>query len=429
MTALARLLDSLSPSSRRGFLGSLGLGAAGIATGSITACSAGRDGSAAAGQRAAVGTELRVGVIGCGGRGTGAAVQVARADRGVRITCLGDLFADHVAASAAILERDAGPQFTCPAGRRFAGADAWRRVIDSDVDLVILATHPAARPGQFAAAVAAGKHVYAEAPAAADLPGVHRAAAALVEARRRGLAVVGGLPSRHDDDLAFRMRRLHAAGSGPEGIGLPLHVDAVHLLGLPWVRSAPQPGRSAGERQFRNWISSAALSGGPLVERHVHAIDRAVWALGDDCPLAALPLDGTAAGPAGPAAGNRVAARFVFAGDRTIHAVVDRRPRGDVLRLEVVEGTHGSLGIGPRSTPEGPHRDRLQFAMHQLVAMIRSGRSVDACDSATALVRSTLMAVLGRTAVEAGREIEWPTSIPLAACLPQAAQCPRPVQS
>jgi len=408
-----------SPWSRRGFLGRV--------TGGAASAAVIQPAGFAVNHQPGSAVELRVGIIGCGGRGTGAGIQAARASRGVRITCLADLFTDHLDMSAAFLQRDAGEQFACPASRRFVGADAWQRLIDSDVDVVVLATHPAARPAALAAAIRAGKHVYCEAPAAVDLAGVEMAAAALAEADRRGLVVVGGLPSRFDDRLTSFIRELHTASgltrhaaSGltrhrtAAGIGRPLHAFAVQHLGLPWCRPAPTHGGSAADHRLRNWIAAPALSGGPLVERHVHAIDRGLWALGDDCPVAALPLDVARASIGDAAGAERVAARFVFADGRTLDALITRGPdvhasRSAMRGEETIQGSRGRVDLRSVTALSPPERPHLQVAMDRLIGMIEQSEPRKPAPSAAALVRSTLAAVLGRTAAETGRPVEWPT--------------------
>lgn len=389
-----------SPSwSRRGFLGSVAVGGA--------AAAVIQPAGSAVIQPAPTAAEVRVGIIGCGGRGTGAGIQAAQASRGVRITCLADLFADHLDMSAAFLARDAGEQFACPASHRFAGADAWQRLLDSDVDVVVLATHPAARPAALAAAIRAGKHVYCEAPAAVDLAGVEMAAAALAEADRRGLVVVGGLPSRHDDRLAAFISDLRLADTG---IGRPLHAVAVQHLGLPWFRPAPAHGGSAVDHGLRNWITTPALSGGPLVERHVHAIDRGLWALGDDCPAAALPLDVPGAVISDAAGAERVAARFVYADGRTLDALITRGPEvhATMRTEEAIQGSRGRVDLRSVAALSPSGRPPLQVAMDRLISMVERSGPREPAPSAAALVRSTLAAVLGRTAAETGQPVEWP---------------------
>ena len=153
------------PTSRREFLG--------LSAGALAAGLAVRPAGVSAAAR-----EIRIGLIGCGGRGTGAAVQAAAADPGVRIVALGDLFADQLASAAHVLARDAGPQFACPAARRFNGADAHRRVLDAGVDAVLIAAPPHLRPRHVEEAVAAGVHLFCETPAAIDAEGAMRVARA-----------------------------------------------------------------------------------------------------------------------------------------------------------------------------------------------------------------------------------------------------------
>jgi myo-inositol 2-dehydrogenase/D-chiro-inositol 1-dehydrogenase len=433
MTPTPRVPSSPASLNRRGFVAGLGSGAAGaLVAPRLSTAAVG--GGPTPGRRATI----RVALVGCGGRGTGAAVQAVRASRDIRIYCLADLFPDHLAESTAILARVAGGQFECPSRRRFVGPDAWRQAIESDVDLVILATHPAARPAQFAAAVRAGRHVYCEPPAAVDLAGIQLAATALAEARQRGLAVVAGLPGRHDQLLANLILRLgesstQAAVGHQDGIGRPLHAAVAHHLGMPWIRRVPAQERSREYDLVRNWITAEKLSGGPFVERLVHAIDRALWVFGDECPIAALPLEPAGCRDefpkdSGKAGASRVAARFVYADGRGIDAVIDRRPRGISHRTELIEGTHGRIDLARHGDPRPAARHPLQVAMDRLIGMIRDTGPEDRTGSAAALVRSTLAAVLGRTAVETGRSVAWPLAVWPTEGLAQSVQGARPIQ-
>ena len=142
------------------------------------------------------GRTLRVGIIGCGGRGTGAAVQAAIADPAVRVVALADLFDDQVASSAAVLERSLGDRFQASTARRYVGPGAALDLVGSGVDVVILAGPPSTRPAHLEAAVAAGLHVWCETPAAIDPAGLSRFAAGLDVAEANGLVVASGLCSR-----------------------------------------------------------------------------------------------------------------------------------------------------------------------------------------------------------------------------------------
>jgi len=338
---------------------------------------------------------LRVGVIGCGGRGTGAAVQAAAAAHDVVITALGDLFADQLAESAGLLERAVGRQLDCPAERRFSGVDAWRQVLASDVDLVILAAPPATRPVQFAAAVRAGKHVYCEKPAAIDGRGLADVLAACAEARGRGLSIGSGLCSRHDDETRGIVGRIHDGG-----IGDVRHVAVHASIGLPWQRPR-QPGWSHAEWRLRNWIVDSERSGGSFVEHHIHAIDKALWTMGDACPAVALPC--AVVEPVGGIGTSGASVVYRFADGGTIAASLDRRAGNGSRIEEVATGSCGSMNLRVSTAGDGrssPHA----AAMQALVAAVIAG---DRLDDMAVLCRSTQAAIMGRMAAETGRAIGW----------------------
>jgi hypothetical protein len=390
-----RLLADARPSRREFLAGSFGAAAA------ITTV---RSGSAAAGFFTGGGETIRVGLIGCGGRGTGAAVQAAAADPAVRIVALGDLFADQVDSAAHVLSRDAGDQFAAPADRRFVGGDACLRVLDTEVDVVLLATPPHVRPAQMAAAARAGKHIYCEAPVAIDVPGVHAVADACALARSQGRSVVSGLCFRRDAFTTGMMQRIR------DGIiGRPLEVHAHAAIGLPWRK--PADGRWTKEQwRQRNWISWHDLSGGDFVEHHVHALDRAVWSLGDAAPVSAVST-------AGAVGGGAVSVRYRFADGAAIHASCARAARMATSITELARGTDGTCDLltgemvgghgSPRAFPPGaPGRGigMYQAAMDALVRAVRSGQAVD---DAGIMCRSTLVAIMGRMAAASGRPIFW----------------------
>ncbi len=393
--------------SRRSFLG----GAIAVSCGAAGGLPAG--GLFAGGEQ-----RLRVGLVGCGGRGTGAAAQAMAADPTVRVVALGDVFADQVASAVEVLGGPQGAaekQFDCPPARRFVGHDAYRRVIESGVDVVLLAAPPHVRPLHLEAAVAAGKHVYCEKPVAIDAAGVVRAALAAARGRAAGLALVSGFCFRHDERMVELVERIHDGA-----IGRPLAVQAHAAIGLPW-RKPIDSRHDQGEWPLRNWISFARFSGGHLVEHHVQAIDRAVWILGDVPPVAAEPLaspapttgsgfDG-AIGAIGdcPAA---AAVRYRFADGRTIEASIDRREQFSDRIVETAVGSAGTcdlvrgriVGRGAWAAGPAPRAGRHAATIEGLVRGILSGRV--AHDGET-MCRSTLTAVMGRMAVETGRPVAW----------------------
>jgi predicted dehydrogenase len=336
---------------------------------------------------------IRVGLVGCGGRGTGAALQATAADRGTVVTALGDLFADQVQSAAELLA--ANGRIDCPADRRFSGPDAWLRVIHSDIDALILAAPPWLRPDHVAAAVRAGRHVFCEKPAAVDAAGVARVLAACSEARQYGLSFVSGLCPRRHQPTMETVARIRAGG-----VGRPLRAAVHARLGLPWRRPV-QPDWTALEGDVRNWISCERFSGGHFVAHHIDAIDRAIWALGDDWPVAAVPLQAGA-----DFAGTAV--RFLYDDGRFIDASIDRREGGTCWIEERLTGSTGLADLrrhavaGWRHGGDAPNP--YQACASAFIASLRDGRPADDGDT---LCRSTLAAVMGRAASVAGRRVDW----------------------
>ena len=390
--------------SRRGFLGSM----AGSSLGATLGLGSAPAGLAAGGFFAHGAERIRVGLIGCGGRGTGAALQAAAADPAVRIVALGDAFPDQVASSAHVLARDAAGQFACPPEQRFVGERAYLDVLESGVDVVLLAAPPHVRPLHVTAAVRAGKHLFCEKPAAIDLPGAHEVAAACAAARRQKLAVVSGLCLRRDESTCGLIGTIR---DGAVGQLLQIHAHAA--LGLPWQKPI-EPGWTAAEWRQRNWISFGRFSGGAFVEHHIHAIDRGLWALGDACPVAAVAAqpprlfsDHRSGRHAGWAIGDChdvVAVRYTFADGSEMHASCGR----GVGLTKVADTVAGTLGRCDLHASPGSARlpavGMYQSTMNALMQSVRSGIPVD---DGTALCHSTLVAIMGRMAATAGRPIHW----------------------
>jgi len=336
------------------------------------------------------GERLRVGVIGCGGRGTGAAAQAAAADPGIRIVALADLFAEQIDTSLAELHAAVGAAVDVPQGRRFTGRDGWRRLLDTDLDVVILATAPDARPEQAAAAVAAGRHVYCEAPAAVDAAGLAWMLATCRRARAAGLSMGSGLAWRHDPATA---RAIEAIAAG--AVGTPRAAAAWSRIGPAWHKPAVA-GHSPSEGRHRNWIGVDALSGGDFVEHQVHAIDKVLWAFGDEPPVAVEPL------ATAPAA---TAVRYLFADGRTLEAGISRRAGGRQRIDEWVRGTRGGVDLRAAGTGAGRHQ-------RSMAAFVRSIRGGTPLAEGLTLCRSTATALLGRAASARRSPLAWEAFAP-----------------
>ncbi|MHC4904055.1 MAG: Gfo/Idh/MocA family protein, partial [Planctomycetota bacterium] len=217
---------------------------------------------------------IRVGVIGCGGRGTGAASQALNADQGVVLTAMGDMFEEKLSGSLQRLSEQDPQRVRVPPEAQFVGFDAYRNVIDSDVDVVILTTPPHFRPAHLKAAVDAGKHVFTEKPMAVDSAGVRSVLRSVEEARPRNLSIVAGFCWRYSYPERATFSRIQEGGVG-DVVSVHTAYHASPLRAFP-----RQEGWSDMEWQLRNWWHFRWLSGDHIVEQACHSIDKINWAMG-----------------------------------------------------------------------------------------------------------------------------------------------------
>lgn len=348
---------------------------------------------------------LRVGLVGCGGRGTAAAIHAVTASAGVEVVAIGDRATEQLATTAAALA-----SITATRGSRpvcCVGDGAAHDVLAAGVDLVILATPPHLRPTEAAAAIRAGVHVYCEPPVAVDAAGVRSLLAVGAEARARGLSFVAGFESRHHPGIAAAVREIRDGA-----VGRPTRGVAIAELGPAW-RLPRRAGSTDADHALRNWISEPRFSGGPLVEHHVHAIDRMLWAFGDEPPVSVAPVGRPTPLPAPRHAAEALAVAYRFRDGLTLEAGIERR-EGIVTRVEdLVEGPRGRVDLrAARFADPGLPAAVPEAAVRTLVAGIRSGRRIDELESAC---RSTLAAILGRDAVAVGQPLAWTAFWPAAA--------------
>ena len=354
---------------------------------------------------------LKVGLIGCGGRGSGAASQALSTKGDVVLTAVGDVFPDRIDQCLRSLEvmEPIAAKVDVPVDRRFFGFEAYRQVIDSGVDVVLLATPPHFRPMHIEAAVAAGKHIFAEKPCAVDAPGVRRVLAACAQAKAKGLSIVSGLTLRYIDSYRAAMQRVHAGA-----IGEIRMLQANDYRGAIW--SLPRkPEWSDMEWQMRNWPHFTWLSGDFNVEQHVHNLDVCAWAMGDRYPVKAMGLGGQQVrkGPGNIFDHHSV----VYEYDDGARLVSNCRqipgPKQEI-GVEVL-GSTGSLRLteekrGVRITGAQPWEfdtaptNGYQVEHDELFQSIRDGQPMD---NGETLAKSTLLAIMGRWATYTGQEITW----------------------
>jgi myo-inositol 2-dehydrogenase / D-chiro-inositol 1-dehydrogenase len=360
---------------------------------------------------------LRVGLIGCGGRGTGAALQALRADKGAVLVAMGDLYKERIDGSLELLREELGDaakdKIRVTPESAFVGFDAYQRVI-ACADVVLLTALPAFRPEHIEAAVAAGKHVFCEKPMAVDAPGLRRVRAAAEAAKAKGLAVVSGFCWRYHDGMRAVFEKI---GDGALGDVVTVHTTYHGTTLSPRPR---QPAWSALDFQIRNWWHFAWLSGDHIVEQACHSVDRLSWAMGDVVPARASALGGRQARQ-GPESGN-VYDHFAVTyewddGRRAFHSC--RQQDGTPAdNSDYVYGTKGFAAINGWAPPfetkdragkrtwsyDGPLRDMYQNEHDALFAAIRSGRPINDGEQ---MCRSTALSLMGRMAAYTGQTITW----------------------
>ncbi len=373
--------------------------------------------SAAPNVHAAGSDVLKIGLVGCGGRGTGAAAQALRADRNVKLVALGDMFSDRLQDCLSSLKKDKNlaEKIDVPPTQCFTGFDAYKHVLASGIDVVLLATPPHFRPAHIKAAVAAGKHIFAEKPVAVDAPGVRAVLAACEEAKKKNLAIVSGLCWRYHFGMRETFKRVHDGAIGD--------IVAMHCLyntGSLWHRSLAEKkkfGWSDMEWQLRNWLYFTWLSGDHIVEQAVHSLDKTAWAMHDEPPEKAVGIGGRQV---------RTAADFGHIFDH--HCVVYQYKNGVKLfhscrqqseckneTEDYLIGTKGTCmtikntitGMNPwkYSAIQSKKDPSMYQAEHnELFASIRAGKPINNGDYMT---KSTMLAIMGRMATYTGQEITW----------------------
>ncbi|MGQ9455515.1 MAG: Gfo/Idh/MocA family oxidoreductase [Armatimonadota bacterium] len=365
----------------------------------------------APGAWAAGSDELRVGVIGCGGRGTGAAKDCVKSSEGVRIVALGDVFKDRLESCLANLNGDDSVKSSVSVtpDRCFVGFDAYKGVIDSGVDLVILATPPGFRPAHFKYAVEAGKHVFMEKPVAVDAPGYRMVVEAGKLATQKKLAVVAGTQRRHSFNYQETIKRIHDGV-----IGEILAAQCYWNQGGLWMHPRKQEW-SDMEWQLRNWLYFTWLSGDHIVEQHVHNLDVINWVMGTH-PIRALGMGGRQA-RIDPAYGHiydHFTVEYEYPNGTRLMSMC-RQIDGCANNVsERVVGTKGTSNCSDtirgavqwRYDGPGCHPYVQEHA--DLVASIRSGEPLN---EAQQVADSTMTAIMGRMSAYTGQEITWEMAV------------------
>jgi myo-inositol 2-dehydrogenase / D-chiro-inositol 1-dehydrogenase len=359
---------------------------------------------------------IRLGLVGCGGRGAGAAKNALDAGRDVKLVAMADLFEEKITSSLNQLTREGnGVQLQVPGDHQFVGFDAYQRLLAAGVDAVILATPPGFRPLHFEAAVRAGAHCFLEKSVAVDAPGIRQVRAAAAAAKQKGLSAIVGLQDRFDESCKELITQI---GKGVLG-GITRMQALRRMTGLRVQQrnaAEKQSGRRLSETEFqiRNWWHFVWLGGDLFVDFLVHDLDHCVWAIGEP-PQSAL---GRAERREGTSSDHGNTSDFLsatFTCKNGVELLAENcvlANVGSVLQT-TIEGKNGVATIPGKIVDKtgrplwrysGPKRNPYQEEMNQWCGSIRQGKGLNTVDSAAA---STLAAIMGRTAAYTGREVTW----------------------
>lgn len=352
--------------------------------------------------------KLRVGLVGCGGRGSGAAVQALRADPDTEMAALGDVFADQLEHCLHNLTKaDVGERVNVPKKRQFVGFDAFEKVIEHS-DVVLLATPPHFRPQHLKACIDAGKHVFCEKPVAVDPPGVRSVLETCERAKTKGLNVVTGLCYRYEFAKRETMQRVHDGA-----IGDIVALQTTYNTGALWHRG-DKPEWSEMEYQIRNWLYFDWLSGDHIAEQHIHSLDKLAWAMQDAYPVKATSSGGRIQ-RIDPKYGN-VYDHFntVYEWSNGVRGFSSCRQwaNADTDVSDFAYGTDGTAALQSHrvETRDGsvwqhekaPGDDMYQNEHDALFAAIRKGEPIN---NGRIMSYSTLMAIMGRMSAYSGRTV------------------------
>ena len=358
---------------------------------------------------------LKVGLVGAGGRGTGAASQALHADGKTELVAVADAFAERAVASLGRLKADKSivDQIKVGDDDIHGGLDGYKAVIEKS-DVVLLATPPGFRPMQFKAAVDAGKHVFTEKPMATDLAGVQSVFETVAKSKEKNLAVLAGFCWRYD----FQKKALFERVLDGE-IGDVRAVYGTYLTSpvkpMPPASTRPE-GMSDIEWMVRNWYNYTWLSGDGLVEQACHTCDWVAWAMGDRPAQSVTAVGGRQLPAEGGNIFDHIELNFVWDNDARGFLAQRQIPGCYNENLCTILGTKGTAKIERRGSTiadlkgnrtwkyEGPKPNMYQQEHDEFFASIRSGNYINDGDR---MVNSTMMAIMGRVAGYTGKEVTW----------------------
>lgn len=357
---------------------------------------------------------IKVGLVGCGGRGTGAASQALHADDYAELTAVADIAQSQVDNSLKTLSEISKikPRVLVEPSKVFLGLDAYHKLIDSGVDVVLLATPPCFRPLHLAACVDAGKNVFCEKPVSTDAPGIRAVLDISEKAKQKNLSLVAGFCWRYNNMIQDTFKQLQDGAIG-KLIAYYATYYTSPVKPMPPASTRPQ-GLSDIQWQLKNWYNFVWSCGDSIVEQAVHSADKIAWAMGDEPPVSCVGVGGRVI----PAEGGNIYDHFevnylypngvrAFLANRQIEGCYNENS-------DYMMGVDGSITIGRGPVPHidgknkwtwsGQKYDMYQREHDLLFASIRRHKPIN---DGKRMTTSTLLAMMGRMAAYTGQEITW----------------------
>lgn len=352
---------------------------------------------------------IRVALVGCGGRGTGAVAQIFNTQGNTKLVAVADALADKAEKAVEGLQNANTDKVDVPSERRFSGMDAYKKAIDSDCDLVVIATPPGFKPQQFEYAVNAGKHVFCEKPMAVDAPGVRRCLAAVEVSKQKNLMVAIGLQRRHEEKYKDIVARLQDGAIG-DITTLRVYWNSAGI----WYRK-PTPEMTAMQDQCNNWYHYLWTCGDQIVEQHIHNLDVGVWAKGM-YPVEANGMGGSEMRLDGDGKQSQIFdhtfVEYTFADGAKMYSQ-GRHLQNSYRQVgEFAHGTTGQasisggmiLGYDGTRTPVRGAAGGHQQEQHDMIEALSRGEIYNEGEYGC---KSTFTAILGREACYSGNVVKW----------------------
>jgi len=355
--------------------------------------------------------DLRIGIIGCGGRGSGAIDNSLAVNAGVTLTAAADISGEKCARLWKAM-REAHPDKVAAGDTSHTGLDGYERILaDPEIDVVLITSPPGFHPTHVRAAVAAGKHVFLEKPACVDPAGYRICLAAHDEAVARGTAIVCGTQYRRQVNYAAAIDRIRAGA-----IGDVIAATARYCTTGIWYRPRAA-GMSDAEYQLTNWYHFVWLSGDQIVEQGVHNLDVINWVMGEN-PVSAFGSGGRFTRPADSELWDSFSIDYEYPGDRFVSFMSRHLPGTASDVGNTIHGSHGTCHIGAANAGsrivdragkvawemKGSIADAYKQEHKDLIDSIRAGQPIVELRQ---MAESSLVGVMGRLAAYTGQKVTW----------------------